>query len=260
MTDCRQLLWGVVASALTVTLATLPSGAQAESRTSESRTSEPRAVIELFTSQGCSSCPAADKLLGELSKDPSLVAISVAVDYWDYLGWQDTLAIPGHTKRQKAYAHVRGDRELYTPQVIVNGSVQALGNDRGAIERAILASRYNNTTALSLPLTLSVDNDKLTVSAPAGKSDTSAEVWLCPLSKAVQVAIGRGENSGKTVTYHNVVRRWVKLGVWTGKAESWSIPVSDIKTDGIDAVAVVVQGGKASAPGAMLGAALASLN
>jgi len=243
MADCRRLFLGVVASAL------ITSGACAD----------PRAVIELFTSQGCSSCPAADKLLGELSKDPSLVALSVPIDYWDYLGWKDTLAIPGHANRQKAYSHVRGDREVYTPQVIVNGSVQALGSDLGAIERAVLAS-HRNTATLSLPVTVATDNGKVTVSAPAGKADPlGAEVWLCPLSKAVPVAIGRGENSGKTVTYYNVVRRWVKLGVWTGKAESWSIPLADIKSEDIDAVAVVLQSGKAAAPGTMLGAAVASL-
>jgi len=247
MAVCRRIVLGAVASALIVGLA---SGAR----------SEPRAVIELFTSQGCSSCPAADKLLGELSKDPSLVALSVPIDYWDYLGWKDTLALPGHSNRQKAYSSVRGDREVYTPQVIVNGSVQALGNDHAAIERAVATSR-KNTATLSLPLTLSTDNGKVTVTAPAGKTDAvGAEVWLCPLSKAVPVAIGRGENSGKTVTYHNVVRKWVKLGVWTGKAESWSIPVADVKTEGVDAVAVVLQSGKAAAPGAMLGAAMASLH
>src|SRR5262245_63035034 len=83
---------------------------------------EPRAVIELFTSQGCSSCPAADKVLGELSRDPSLVTMTLAVDYWDYLGWKDTLAIHGHSTRQRAYAEARGDREVYTPQVVVNGA------------------------------------------------------------------------------------------------------------------------------------------
>src|SRR5438876_88668 len=97
---------------------------------------EPRAVIELFTSQGCSSCPAADKLLGELSRDPSLVTMSLAVDYWDYLGWKDTLALHGHSDRQRAYAEVRGDREVYTPQVVVNGVAHALGSDRAAIEKA----------------------------------------------------------------------------------------------------------------------------
>ena len=90
---------------------------------------EPRAVVELFTSQGCSSCPAADKLAGELARDPSLVVMSLAVDYWDYLGWKDTLALPGHTKRQKAYAKSRGDREIYTPQVVVNGTTLTYGTD-----------------------------------------------------------------------------------------------------------------------------------
>src|SRR4051812_28827180 len=94
---------------------------------------EPRAVVELFTSQGCSSCPAADRLMGELSRDPSLVTLSLAVDYWDYLGWQDTLALHGHTNRERAYAAARGDRDVYTPQVVVNGGMAVLGSDRDAI-------------------------------------------------------------------------------------------------------------------------------
>ena len=104
---------------------------------------EPRAVIELFTSQGCSSCPAADKLLGELAADPSLVPISVPIDYWDYLGWKDTLADPRNTARQKSYAHVRGDGQVYTPQVVVNGSVHALGSDK--IGRASCRERVYGT-------------------------------------------------------------------------------------------------------------------
>ena len=94
---------------------------------------EPRALLELFTSQGCSSCPAADKLLGELAADPSVVALSVPIDYWDYLGWKDTLASPGHSARQRAYAKVRGDREVYTPQIVVNGATHVLGSDPGAV-------------------------------------------------------------------------------------------------------------------------------
>src|SRR5713226_705298 len=105
---------------------------------------EPRAVIELFTSQGCSSCPAADKLLGELARDPTLVTISVPIDYWDYLGWKDTLADPRNTARQKAYAHVRGDGQVYTPQVVVNGALHALGSDKAVIEAAIASSRKNS--------------------------------------------------------------------------------------------------------------------
>src|SRR5216684_2778423 len=89
-----------------------------------------RGVVELFTSQGCSSCPPADKLLAELAGDPSLIAISVPIDYWDYLGWKDTLADPRNTARQKAYAHVRGDGQVYTPQVVVNGALQRPDVDR----------------------------------------------------------------------------------------------------------------------------------
>src|SRR5262245_8809843 len=98
---------------------------------------EPRAVIELFTSQGCSSCPAADTLAGELARDPSLVVMSLSIDYWDYLGWKDTLALPGHTNRQRAYSKARGDREVYTPQVVVNGTTHVLGSDKEAIDHAI---------------------------------------------------------------------------------------------------------------------------
>src|SRR4249919_2286908 len=95
---------------------------------------EPRAVVELFTSQGCSSCPAADKLLGELAGDSSLIALSIPIDYWDYLGWKDTLASAGHSARQRAYARMRGDRQVYTPQIVVNGATHVLGSDRAAVE------------------------------------------------------------------------------------------------------------------------------
>ena len=226
---------------------------------------EPRAVVELFTSQGCSSCPPADKLLGELSYDQSLIPLTLAIDIWDYLGWKDTLALPGHAKRQKAYSHVRGDHEgVYTPQAVINGTVQALGSDRTAIERAITQSR-NNKATLSLPLTMTLDSNQLTVTAPAATNQTAnqnvtAEAWLCPITKSVAVAIGRGENSGRTFTYHNVVRRWVKLGAWNGQPATWSVPLADFKTDGVDAVAVIVQSGAASTPGPMLGAAFMSLD
>jgi hypothetical protein len=222
---------------------------------------EPRAVIELFTSQGCSSCPPADKLLGDLVTDPDLIPLSLAIDYWDYLGWKDTLALPGHARRQKAYSHVRGDHEgVYTPQAVINGSVQALGSDRAAIEHAITDSRLNKAT-LSVPLGLTLEGGRLTVSAPADANDTtSAEVWLCPVTRSITVAIGRGENTGSTFTYHNVVRHWVKLGVWDGKAATWSIPVADFKTDGVDAVAVILQSGVAAAPGPMLGAVFMPLD
>src|SRR5262252_317883 len=120
----------------------------------------PRGVVELFTSQGCSSCPPADKLAGELSRDPSLVVLSLAIDYWDYLGWKDTLALTGHGNRQRAYARVRGDREVYTPQVVVNGAAQAIGSDRAAIDAAIAQSRKQADT-LALPVTMTVSGDTI---------------------------------------------------------------------------------------------------
>ena len=237
------------ALSLAVLAAILPAAAKAE----------PRAVVELFTSQGCSSCPAADKLAGELARDPSLVVISLAIDYWDYLGWKDTNALPGHTNRQRAYAHVRGDRAVYTPQVVVNGAVHVIGSDRSAIDDAIARTRKQPGT-MTLPVTMAVNKDQLTVTVPAAKDEqTKGEVWLCPISTNVPVAIGRGENSGHTVTYHNVVRRWVKLGEWTGAARTFTVPLKDVRGEGIDSMAVVLQAGSKEAPGHMLGAAVTSL-
>src|SRR5262249_1935776 len=124
----------------------------------------PRAVIELFTSQGCSSCPAADQLLGELSGDPSLVSVSVPVDYLDHLGGVDPAPDPDKRARQKAYAPAGGDGQVYTPQVVVNGSLHALGSDKAAIELAIAASQKNG--AMSLVPTLALADGRLDVTVP----------------------------------------------------------------------------------------------
>ena len=226
---------------------------------------EPRAVIELFTSQGCSSCPPADKLAGELAHDPSLLIMSLAVDYWDYLGWKDTLAIHGHTSRQQAYANARGDREVYTPQVVVNGVVHVLGSDKAAIEKAIAKTR-STAAPLALPVTMTVADGKVIVTVPAADGERqSGEVWLCPITHNVPVAIGRGENRGYTLTYYNVVRRWVKLGDWSGKSQTFTVPVTDLPNGDyalkdVDQLAVVVQSGVAAKPGLMLGAATAALH
>jgi hypothetical protein len=218
---------------------------------------EPRAIVELFTSQGCSSCPAADRLLGELARDPSLVAMSLPIDYWDYIGWKDTLAKPRHTVRQRFYARTRGDGDVFTPQVVINGVTHAVGNDKAAIEHAIAESRREGAI-LPLPVKAVAADGKLEVTIAAGAEKTTGEVWLCALGSAIPVAIARGENSGHTITYHNVVRRWVKLGDFTGTAHTFSVPVTDL--EGADAAAVIVQAGTADRPGAMLGAALASVH
>ena len=223
------------------------------------RAGEPRAVLELFTSQGCSSCPPADRLVGQLANDPSLIALSVPIDYWDYLGWRDTLANPAHSARQRAYARARGDGQVYTPQIVVNGSTDAVGSDQSAIERAI-AQTDRRTGVMSLPVTLAVNNGTLNISVAAGdKTPGAAEVWLCSVTKAVSVAIGRGENRGRTITYHNVVRHWLKVGTLSSAQSSWDVPLAQIKADGIDAAAVMVQEGSHDKPGIMLGAALTDI-
>jgi len=223
---------------------------------------DPRAVIELFTSQGCSSCPPADKIMGELAKDPSIIAMSMPIDYWDYLGWKDTLADARFSARQKAYSKMRGDREVYTPQAIINGSAHVIGSDRANIEGAIGATRKEDGV-MSIPVTMTQSGKQLNVSVAAagnGAAATHGEVWICSISKAVPISIGRGENRGKEITYYNVVRSLVKLGDWNGTSGSWTVPIDKVAHEGIDAAVVYVQDGSGDKPGPMLGAAYTSLH
>ncbi|MDQ8729560.1 DUF1223 domain-containing protein [Bradyrhizobium sp. LHD-71] len=224
-----------------------------------SAAAEPRAVLELFTAQGCSSCPEADKLIGEIAKDPTVIAISLPIDYWDYLGWKDTLADPKFTARQKAYSKVRGDRQIYTPQVVVNGQLHALGNDRASIDRAISESS-GKSGVMSVPVKVSVAKGQIKVSVPESPSgDSAGEVWICSVAEQVPVAIGRGENRGKEITYHNVVRNWLKVGDWTGKPATWTVPIENLNSQGVDGAVVYIQEGSRERPGAMLGAAYSAL-
>ncbi|MGB3865851.1 MAG: DUF1223 domain-containing protein [Xanthobacteraceae bacterium] len=219
----------------------------------------PRAVVELFTSQGCSSCPPADKLLGELARDPSIVALTLPIDYWDYLGWKDTLADSRFSIRQKAYSRMRGDRDVYTPQMIVNGKRHLIGSDRAAIDAAM---RETRGAAMSVPVSMTVSGKQLNVTvaaAPAEHAARQGEIWICAISRAVPIAIGRGENRGREVVYHNVVRNWLKVGDWLGQSASWSVPMENIARDGVDAAVVYVQDGTHDRPGAMLGAAFTPL-
>ena len=223
---------------------------------------DPRAVVELFTSQGCSSCPPADKILGELANDPSVIALSMPIDYWDYLGWKDTLADARFSARQKAYSQMRGDREVYTPQVVVNGSAHVIGSDRAGIESAIdITSKAN--AVMSVPVTMTQAGKEINVSvAASGKSSGTmhGEVWICSISKSVPISIGRGENGGRQVTYHNVVRNLLKVGDWNGTSGSWTVPLENISREGVDAAVVYLQNGNRDKPGAMLGAAFTPLH
>ena len=222
---------------------------------------EPRAVVELFTSQGCSSCPPADQIIGELAKDPSVIALSLPIDYWDYLGWKDTLADLRFSARQKAYSHMRGEREVYTPQVVVNGSAHVIGSDRSGIESAIDdTKKADGVMSVPVSMTLAGKEINISVAAPSkGPATGHGEVWICSISKSVPITIGRGENRGREITYHNVVRNVLKVGDWNGASGSWTVPLENISREGVDAAVVYVQDGNRDKPGPMLGAAYTSL-
>jgi hypothetical protein len=228
----------------------------------EDALAQPRAVVELFTSQGCSSCPPADQVIGDLAKDPSVIALSMPVDYWDYLGWKDTLADPRFSARQKAYSQMRGDRDVYTPQVVINGGTQMIGSDVAKIKNAIGVAK-SGTSLMSVPVSVSTAGKNLNVSVAAStdsSSDNRGEVWICSVSKSVPISVGRGENRGRALTYYNVVRNWLKVGDWNGSAANWTVPLENVARDGVDAAVVYVQDGSREHPGAMRGAAYTALN
>ncbi len=200
----------------------------------------PKAVLELFTSQGCSSCPPADKLAEELAKDQKLIVISYAVDYWDYLGWKDTLARHEFTERQRAYGARRGDNQVYTPQVVVNGGSHAVGSERGTVEAMI--------TKKALTVTLEIVNGhKVKIPASSG---SSGELVLVPVVRSKTVAIGKGENQGRSVTYTNIALKIMKLADWQGQETTIDLPI----VSGADDYIVLLQAGTVSQPNKVLGA------
>ena len=215
----------------------------------------PRAVVELFTSQGCSSCPPADALLVDLSQRPDIVALSFPVNYWDYLGWKDTLAHTSFTARQKAYAHARSDRQVFTPQMIVNGKKSCVGSDRAQVEKTI---EEVSTTRPVLPVDLTVSEQNgvvtIAVAEPAKALDRTAELWVLPVLKTQTVPIERGENRGKTVTYANVVRGLTRVGEWHGGAARFQVPAETARSGG-DGYVVLLQTVHETKPGVILGAA-----
>jgi hypothetical protein len=214
----------------------------------------PRAVVELFTSQGCSSCPPADKLMAELAKDPSLIVLSLPVDYWDYLGWRDTLAQASFTYRQRAYSAIRGDRKVYTPQAIINGVAHAVGSDRGQIEKAADATRGQGGV-LAADIGVSRGPDGLTVRCPSREGETDpGHVWALPFVRERSVQIGRGENSGRSVVYVNIVRSVTRIGECRGPAGIVQIPAASL-TEDADGLVVLLQSGNEKKPGPVLAAA-----
>jgi len=212
----------------------------------------PQAVVELFTSQGCSSCPPADQILADFAGRPDVVALTFPVDYWDYLGWKDTLAQPVFTQRQRGYSYARGDRQVYTPQAVINGSRPRIGSDRAQIEQGIAEGG-----GLPVSVTLVEREGVVTVSVEAPPDRTAmAEVWILPVARSRTGPIGRGENEGRTVTYANVVRGLVRLGEWRGGSAQFQVSVATARGDGDGYVALLqATQGKKQKPGLILGAA-----
>ncbi|MEZ5817017.1 MAG: DUF1223 domain-containing protein [Hyphomicrobiaceae bacterium] len=228
--------------------------AQSASGQATADSSQVRAVLELFTSQGCSSCPPADKLLGKLAERKDVIALSLPVDYWDYLGWKDTLAKPKFSARQKAYAKERGDGRVYTPQMVVNGRTHVIGSSASGIETAI-GETEKSFAASRVPVKIRIDGKHLIVetgAAPPGAQVQEATIWLAMVHRQSDIKIERGENRGKTVKYVNVVRELSPIGVWTGKPSRHEISREAVAEPGNEMCVVLLQAGKA---GPIIGAA-----
>lgn len=213
-------------------------------------------VIELFTSQGCSSCPPADAALVDFAADPDVLALGYHVDYWDYLGWKDTLASPENTARQRAYAKTLGSRTVYTPQAVINGRAHMNGGDRSAIRSALRAHRASGD-GLSVPVSVEVANDRLSVSVGDGRKPAGADTLLtiAYFRQRSAVEIERGENAGRRLVYANAVTAQRTLGMWDGGPMSIDLPKSKVAEHAADGCAVLLQMAIDGAPGPVLGAA-----
>ena len=177
---------------------------------------EPVVVVELFTSQGCSSCPPADEFLAMLASDPRILPLALHVDYWDYIGWEDKFALAQFTDRQKAYAKAVGSRTIYTPQLIVGGADRIEGYSP---EETAERLRDHLGAAMRVRLTVTREGDKLVIRAEADPPLTEpVRVQLVRYKPTETVTIVRGENAGKTITYRNIVTSWEALQDWGGAA------------------------------------------
>lgn len=194
--------------ALIATAATLPLVARAQVRP---------ALVELFTSQSCSSCPPADALLGELARRPSVIPLSFHVDYWDRLGWKDPFSSPAWTARQRDYGRQFNLRAIYTPQIVVDGVLEMVGSDRRAVDRALASAR---PAGVAVAVTRDAEGLLLRIGAGEG----AARVMLAAYVPGATTRVLGGENSGRTLSDTNIVRRLDTVGSWTGTEASWRVP------------------------------------
>jgi hypothetical protein len=179
-------------------------------------------VVELFTSEGCSSCPPADALLAGLASRPEVLALSFHVDYWDQLGWKDPFSSPEATQRQHRYAELLGLATVYTPQIIVDGKWQAVGSDRGEVERALDAARRDGS---EVPVALTVDHGRAQIKLGSGGEGVSGAVLLIGFDRRHVTAVARGENGGRTLAHVDVVRSVEEVAKFTGRASAIEVPI-----------------------------------
>lgn len=206
-------------------------------------------VVELFTSQGCSSCPPADAFLTELRATPGIIALTYHVDYWDYLGWKDTLGGPEFSQRQYDYAKARGDMDVYTPQMIINGGRHVVGSQKDNVRAAIAEARRQ---IWPVSVALGENGREITVELGAGAKE-DATLWLLPLVPLMSVKILKGEIAGREIEYRNVVRKILPAGMWTGKPERLVLPRDGVLAPECTGCVALLQKGKA---GPVLGAAV----
>ncbi len=215
-------------------------------------------VLELFTSQGCDTCPPADQVLAKFADRPNIIAITLPVDIWDYLGWKDTLASDKNSERQRAYAKARGDGAIYTPQVVVNGMIGVNGSDPAAIEEAIKVTD-ETLRGGRVPIRFWYERNSIKIEAadaPPGFNYKEATIWFAVVQKRAEVPIDRGDNKGKTLTYTNIVREMLPVGTWNGKAMSLQLARAAVMRPQTEAAIVLLQEGKA---GPIIGSAWTGL-
>lgn len=215
-------------------------------------------VIELFTSQGCSSCPPADALMKTYAAKNDLLVLSLPVDYWDYLGWKDTLGNSKNSDRQRSYAKSRGDGQIYTPQAVINGTTHVNGASAKDIDAALATSQAAIATN-RVPLRFSTNRGSILIEASAAGDQATikeATIWLAVIQKTADVLIERGENRGRTLSYTNVVREMTPVGTWTGQPMRIQLARSAIMRPQLESVAVLIQQGKA---GPIIAAAVTGL-
>ena len=202
----------------TIALVMLAVATSAQATSAQAAGARQPTVVELFTSQGCSSCPPANANLGTLSRRPGVLALSFGVTYWDRLGWKDSFARPDYTDRQVSYEAPLGHDGPFTPQIVVDGRHDVVGNELGSIETLIAAADQAGRPSVVL------SNGRLDIGtgkAPSG----GADIWLVRYDpKTVEVAVRRGENSGRTLPHTNVVHDLRRIGRWDGRAMSQAIP------------------------------------